>query len=73
MGTIGRTCVFSSRINKHGLFNKYNQIMRGSILDGTTTLMLHHRFVDVTKVSVCKSIRQNLENMKNEPNNTHIL
>lgn len=47
--------------------------MRGSILDGTTTLMLHHRFVDVTKVSVCKSIRQNLENMKNEPNNTHIL
>ena len=34
--------------------------------------MLHHRFANVIKVSLCKTNKWKLENMKNKPNNTYI-
>jgi hypothetical protein len=34
--------------------------------------MFHHRFANTTRVMLCKYNKYKLENMKNEPNNSHI-
>ena len=34
--------------------------------------MFHDRFAKATLILLCKSNQYKLENMKNEPNNTHI-
>ena len=41
-------------------------------MDIQILLMLHDRFTNIVQVLLCEFNRENLENMKKEPNNPHI-
>jgi hypothetical protein len=60
--------VFNQEMNKHALLITITELEEGHF-SIRFLLMLHHRLVNATQVSLCTMNRQNMEN---QPNNTHI-
>ena len=72
VNTSGRTLCFQLGNQQTCTSNNHNSIKEGLIFN-LIFADSHHGFANAPQLSLQKSYRQKLENLKNEPNNTHIL
>ena len=71
MKIIAKTQVSNEEFNEHALAITVIEA-REAGLSISFLQTFHHRFANATRLLLCKCDWQNVENMKHEPNNTHI-